>query len=103
MKLTGLGLPLGAALMLGAMQEGRAEPGAPFDDPLFRRCISWMLEGSGGALIDNLCLENFAIPPPSIFSCARKVLTGFQSDADREGCALIFEEQAKRARAGAVR
>lgn len=86
----------------GAAGHGaRAEP--PFDDPLFRKCVSWMLDGKRGALIDNLCVANYSIPPPSLFICARKVLAGFESDADRAGCAFLFEEQARRARAGWVK
>src|SRR5688572_10817164 len=103
MKLYRLGLPLVAALAFGTVGTGAQSRQVPFDDPLFRRCISWMLEGSGGALIDNRCSADFAIPSPSIFSCARKVMTGFQSAADQEGCALIFEEQARRVRSGYVK
>jgi hypothetical protein len=90
--------------LVGVSAESRAaaEENA-FDDVLFRRCISWMLNGEGGALIDNLCTADYSIPPPSLFICARKVLAGFDSDADRVGCALIFDEQAKRARAGRVK
>ena len=95
---------LAIVLLVGVSAESRAasEENA-FDDELFRRCISWMLNGEGGALIDNLCTADYSIPPPSLFICARKVLAGFESDADRDGCALIFEEQAKRARAGRVK
>lgn len=75
----------------------------PFDDGLFRRCISWMLSGEGGALIDNLCTANYALPSPSMFMCARKSISGFDSVQDREVCAIIFDEQAKKARAGKVR
>ena len=76
---------------------------ALFDDPMFRRCVTWMLNGEGGALIDNICLDEYEIPPPSLFLCARKVETGFLSPTDREGCAIIFEEQAKKVRAGYVK
>jgi hypothetical protein len=74
-----------------------------FDDPLFRRCVSWMLDGYRGAMLQNVCLEEFELPPPSLFLCARKIRLGFTSASDREGCALIFEEQAKRAREGYLR
>ena len=74
-----------------------------FDDPMFRRCLHWMLDGKAGALIDNICLEEYEIPPPSIFLCAREVTTGFLSPNDREVCAIIFEEQARKARAGFIR
>jgi hypothetical protein len=74
-----------------------------FDDPMFRRCLRWMLDGKAGALIDNICQDEYEIPPPSIFLCARKVMAGFQSPADREVCAMIFEEQAVKARAGFIR
>lgn len=94
-----------SALLVAAtsMAEAADRRAALFDDPLFRSCINWMLDGSGGALIENRCIADFAIPPPSIFSCARKVMTGFQSSADQEGCALIFEEQAKKVRSGYVK
>lgn len=91
-------------LFLLLMPPGHAAPRDElFEDPLFRRCIAWMLDGNQGALIENLCIDDFAIPPASIFACARKVMTGFRSAADREGCALVFEEQARRARAGYVK
>lgn len=97
-------LPLAIAFLIGLGATGRAAADEPaFDDALFRRCISWMLNGEGGALIDNLCTADYSIPPPSLFICARKVLAGFESDADRAGCALLFEEQARRARAGRVK
>ena len=74
-----------------------------FDNPMFRRCVSWMLSGERGALIQNLCLDEYDIPPPSLFLCARKVQTGFASPADLEACAIIYEEQTKKVRAGYVR
>lgn len=84
-------------------------PGSPavpqdhsFDDPLFRRCVDWMMSGYGGALIDNLCLDNYGLPPPSLFICARKVSRGFSSPTDRESCAIVFDEQAKKVRAGYI-
>jgi hypothetical protein len=104
MHTTRLVLSFSALLVVGmSMAEAADRRATLFDDPLFRRCISWMLDGSGGALIENRCIADFAIPPPSIFSCARKVMTGFQSSADQEGCALIFEEQAKKVRSGYVK
>jgi hypothetical protein len=93
-----------AAVAVLPAQAGRAGAAElPFDDGLFRRCISWMLSGEGGALIDNLCAANYALPSPSLFMCARKSLSGFDSAVDREVCAVIFDEQAKKARAGKVR
>ena len=74
-----------------------------FDDPLFRRCISWMLDGYRGAMLQNICLEEYELPPPSLFLCARKIRLGFTSASDREGCALIFEDRAKQAREGYLR
>jgi hypothetical protein len=80
-----------------------ASPEPSFDDPMFQRCVTWMMGGERGALIDNVCLDEYQIPPPSLFICARKVRTGFLSSTDQEGCAIIFEEQAKKVRAGFVR
>jgi|SRR5262250_1546093 len=74
-----------------------------FDDPMFQRCVNWMLRGEKGALIENICIDEYEIPPPSLFICARKVKTGFTSSGDREACAIIFEEEAKKVRAGFVR
>jgi len=74
-----------------------------FDDPMFQRCVTWMLDGQRGAMIDRICLDEYEIPPPSLFLCARKVQTGFQSPTDREVCAIIFEEQVKKVRAGFLR
>jgi hypothetical protein len=95
---------LPALVLLTASSGTGAAPGqSPFDEPLFRRCIDWMLSGSGGALIDNLCVDHYALPPPSLFLCARKVMTGFKSESDQEGCAILFEEEAKKVRAGYVK
>ena len=81
-----------------------AAPREPsFDDPMFRRCVTWMLDGKRGALLQGLCLDEYEIPPPSLFLCARKVQTGFRSPTDREGCAIVFEEQAKKVRGGYIR
>jgi hypothetical protein len=87
--------------MLGEIRTASAEP--PFDDPLFRRCISWLLDGNEGALIDNLCLDDYSLPSPSLFLCARRALDGFSSEVDREGCAVLFEEQARKTRSGFVK
>ena len=74
-----------------------------FDDPLFRLCVGWMLDGQRGALIENRCRDDYGIPPPSLFLCARKVQTGFASTTDRDVCAVIYEEEVKKVRAGYVR
>ena len=90
-------LMLSILLVLGPSGTSGAEPREQlFDDPIFRRCVNWMLDGQRGALIQDLCLDEYEIPPPSLFLCARKVQTGFLSSIDREGCAIIFEEQAKK-------
>jgi hypothetical protein len=84
-------------------------PGGPavpqdqsFDDPLFRRCVDWMMKGYGGALIDNRCLDEYGLPPPSLFICARKISRGFSSQNDLETCAVIFDEQARKVRSGYI-
>ena len=71
-----------------------------FEDAMFRRCLTWMLDGQKGALIDRICLDEYEIPAPSLFLCARKVQTGFLSSNDREVCAIVYEEQVKKVRAG---
>ena len=97
-------LLLSPLVLLSASSGTGATPReSPFDEPLFRRCINWMLDGTGGALIDNLCLEHYSLPPPSLFLCARKVMTGFSSASDQEGCAILFEEEARKVRAGYVK
>jgi hypothetical protein len=97
-----LALPL-LGLLTASSGSGAAPREARFDDPLFRRCLNWMLDGTGGALIDNLCLEHYSLPPPSLFQCARKVTTGFSSANDQEGCAVLFEEEARKVRAGYIK
>ena len=95
---------LSILVLMCALPQSRAEPSAhSFDDPMFQRCIDWMLDGNRGALIGNICVDQYDIPPPSLFLCARKVMTGFPSSADQEGCALLFEEQARKVRAGYVK
>ena len=70
------------------------------NDPMLQRCIGWMLDGYRGAFIQDICLDDYGIPPPSLFMCARKVISGFASSSDQDGCAILFEEQAKKVRAG---
>jgi len=95
--------PLALLLFLPVSAQGQAAREAVFDDPLFRQCISWLLDGEQGGLIENLCIANYSLPTPSQFICARKILTGFKSATEQEGCAIIFEEQAKKVRAGYVK
>lgn len=91
-------------LLTGALPEGHTAPREyAFDNPFFQRCLTWMLEGTGGALIENVCIDQYDLPPPSLFICARKVRTGFQSNNDQEGCAILFEEQARKVRAGYIK
>jgi hypothetical protein len=95
---------LSALLVLALSGTSEAEPHEQsFNDPMFRRCVSWMLDGQRGAMIEDICLAEYEIPPPSLFLCARKVETGFLSSTDREGCAIVFEEQAKKVRAGYIK
>ncbi len=97
--------PLALLLLLPATAQGQIQPPIydRFEDPLFKRCISWMLDGTGGGLLGNLCVDNFSLPSPSQFICSRKILSGFDSVVEREGCAIIFEEQVKKVRAGYVK
>lgn len=74
-----------------------------FEDPMFRRCIDWMVDGRGGALIENICIDEYELPSSSLALCAKKVRSGFRSTADQEGCALVFEDYARQVRAGFVR
>lgn len=76
---------------------------AMFADPMLRRCVFWLLTGTRGALIEPLCTDEYQVPPPSLFMCARKVRTGFQSQTELDVCAVIFDEEAKKARSGYVR
>lgn len=94
--------PLALLLVLPVSAQGQIGGDPRFQDPLFRQCIGWLLDGTGGGLIENLCIDNYALPTPSQFMCSRKILTGFSSTLDQEGYALIFEEQARKARAGYV-
>jgi hypothetical protein len=89
-------------LLLSASAVPAAEP-PPFDDPMFRRCIAWLLNGEGGALIGNVCLGDYDLPSPSLFICARKVRTGFTSETDRQACLIILEEEMKKVKAGYVK
>ena len=73
-----------------------------FDDPMLRRCLMWMLTGQRGAGIDRLCLDDYEIPPPSLFKCARDVQMGFLSSTDRQVCIIIFEDEARKAANGFI-
>ena len=74
-----------------------------FADRTLRHCLYWMLTGTRGALIQPICTDEYQIPPPSLFLCSREVLTGFRSQTDLEACAIVFDEEAKKARSGYVR
>ena len=90
--------------IFGLFGASAAEPlQQSLDDPMFRRCLTWMLDGQKGARLDSICLDEYELPAPSVFLCARKVQTGFLSITDREVCAIVFEEQAKKVRAGFLR
>jgi len=75
----------------------------PFDDPMFRRCVTYLMTGERGALISNICLDEYDLPSPSMFICARKVRLGFKSKTDQEACAIVLEEEIKKVRAGFVK
>jgi hypothetical protein len=97
-------LPLALLVLAGGAGVAAAAPReAPFEDPMFRRCIAWMLDGNRGGLIENICRDEYDLPPPSFFLCARKIRTGFASQNDREGCAILFDDSAKRIREGYIR
>ena len=102
--------PISAAIALAACAAlwPASTPGAagrdqPFDDPLFRRCISWMMDGYRGAMLQNVCLDEFELPPPSLFLCARKVRTGFASDAIARAAPSCSRRKPRGARAGYVK
>ena len=104
-SLLGLSLWVSVAAFGAASTDGRAQTVRErlTADPMFQRCLGWMLDGNQGAFIQDVCLADFDIPPPSLFLCARKVATGFHSWSDQEGCAIVFEEQAKKVREGFVK
>ena len=55
---------LSMLVLMCALPQSRAEPSAhSFDDPMFQRCIDWMLDGNRGALIGNICVDQYDIPP----------------------------------------
>ena len=90
-------------LSLGCANAATSAEPPPFDDPMFRRCVTWLMTGEGGALIDNVCLEEFDLPSPSMFICARKVRLGFKSKTDQQACAIVLEEEIKKVKAGFVK
>lgn len=98
-------LPLLALLALFCVSGNAvaAEEDVPFDDPMFRRCVAWLLTGEKGALIGNICINDYNLPSPSMFLCARKIQTGFASATDQEACAIVLEEEVKKIRAGFVK
>src|SRR5262245_15932396 len=88
---------------VGGMATAADNSDEMFQDPLLRRCLYWLLTGTRGALIEPLCTGEYQIPPPSLFMCARKIETGFDSQNDLEASAIVFDEKAKKARSGYVR
>lgn len=94
---------LAVGLVMPGPGAAASDVDVPFQDGLFRRCVAWLIRGDGGALIDNLCEDRYALPTPSMFICARKAISGFDSATDREVCAVLFEEQARKTRATEIR
>jgi hypothetical protein len=75
----------------------------PFEDPMFRRCVNWLLTGQRGALIGDICLDEYDIPSPSVFLCIRKSHTGFNSSTDQEACGIVLEEELKKIKGGFIK
>jgi hypothetical protein len=75
----------------------------PFEDETWRRCVTWMLEGTRGGLLENQCVNYFNLPPPSLFRCARKVRDGYDDANDRAVCVIILEGWVKKAREGYIK
>jgi len=97
-------LTLSAVLVFGLVSpRPAASDDYSFDDPMFRRCINFMLGAPRGAGLSNICLDEYDLPSPALFLCPRKVRTGFTSSTDLEACAIVFEEEVKRVRSGFVR
>jgi hypothetical protein len=94
---------LAVLLLCSACRIAAATEEPPFDDPMFRRCVTWLMTGERGALIDNVCLDEYDLPSPAMFICARKVRLGFKSKNDQEACAIILEEEIKKVKAGYVK
>ncbi|MEI8146713.1 MAG: hypothetical protein WCH83_14735 [Alphaproteobacteria bacterium] len=96
---------LAAGLVLAGVTLAPAQKAdePPFESSDFRRCIAWMLNGTRGALLQNQCMEHFDLPQPSLFLYASKIRMGFASDRDRKVCAILFEEEVKKIRAGFIR
>ena len=74
-----------------------------FDDPMFRRCVSWMLSGQRGALIEDVCLDEYEIRRRRFFFAPARSKRDSLRRSTREGCAIIYEEQIKKVRAGYIR
>jgi len=100
MRMIAIAMVLGASAMIEA---SAATTEDRFNDPVFKRCIVWMLDGYRGALLQNICMDEYGLPQPSLFQCARKIRTGFASKDDREFCAIVFEEEAKKVRDGYIK
>lgn len=96
-------IALAILLLCFAWDRAAAAEEPNFDDPMFRRCVSWLMTGQKGALIDNVCLDEYDMPSPAMFICARKIRQGFKSKTDQEACAIIFEEEIKKVKAGFVK
>ncbi len=75
-----------------------------FTDPMFQRCVTWLLTGNrGNAMIEHVCSEDYSIPAPSLVLCAQKLQTGFMSKNDQDMCAIVFEMATQRIKDGFIR
>ncbi|MEO0774791.1 MAG: hypothetical protein AAFZ04_16605 [Pseudomonadota bacterium] len=67
------------------------------------QCLGWMMQGYPSGLEETSCTNQFSLPSPFLFKCVRAERRGYDSDLQRNACALFLEEASLRAENGYVR
>ena len=65
-------------------------------------CTGWMLSAYPTGLDEAWCTAEFALPSAFLIKCARARHLGFDSEAQRDACRLMFLRAAETAAAGYV-
>lgn len=67
------------------------------------QCVGWMMQGYPSGLEEVSCTNQFSLPSPFLFKCVRAERKGYDSELQKNACALFLEEASLRAENGYVR
>ena len=67
------------------------------------QCLGWMIQGYPSGLEEASCTNQFSLPSPFLFKCARAERQGYDSEMQRNACTLFLKKASLRAENGYVR